>query len=82
MAFKNKSNSSTTFNNLVQITLKANTNIKDVISYFDNINIDIIYAVTDDIEVVKEDINNFLNTSSQVPLYYIHLLWYELFLIS
>ena len=39
VAFKNKSNSSTTFNNLVQITLKANTNIKDVISYFDNINI-------------------------------------------
>ena len=39
VAFKNKSNSSTTFNNLVQITLKANNNIKDVISYFDSINI-------------------------------------------
>ncbi|MBQ2892466.1 MAG: hypothetical protein IJE45_06195 [Bacilli bacterium] len=39
VAFKNKSNTTTTFNNLVQITLKANSNIKDVISYFDSINI-------------------------------------------
>ena len=28
--------------------------------YFDNINIDLIYAVNDDIDIVKEDINKFL----------------------
>lgn len=34
--------------------------IKIVKKYFDNINIDLIYAVTSDINIVKEDINTFL----------------------
>lgn len=36
------------------------TKIKLVKKYFDNINIDLIYAVTDDLNIVKEDIATFL----------------------
>ena len=37
-----------------------NNNIKLLKQYFDNINIDLIYGVTEDIEIVKNDIDKFL----------------------
>ena len=36
-------------------------NIRVAKKYFDNINIDLIYAVDEDIDIVKEDLNNYVS---------------------
>ena len=47
-------------------------NIKLAKNYFSNINIDLIYGIDENIEIVKEDLNNFLNLD--IP----HLSYYSL----
>ena len=47
-------------------------NIRLAKKYFDNINIDLIYAVDEDMDIVKEDLNNFLELD--IP----HLSYYSL----